>query len=182
MQETLAPALEFLTSEEATAPGKEFAGVFESGRSGARPPFITVEALAVARQAASELTARATAPRVHWRQLAAKSLSYAAVFAAGLFLASALFEMRDRPAPAIKLCTRGEAARDDVNRTKAEITTLANSCAACHVARPTSPPDGTTTLGPSRTTIEEWLQELLRDETLVAIAGDPTVETWRDLG
>src|SRR5262245_17773193 len=179
MRETLAPALEFLSSED--APGKEFSGVIESGRSAVRKPIVTVEALAVARQAAADLMKRAASPRAFWRQFARRSLRYAAVFAAGLFLASALFEMRDRPAPGGKFCTRTEAARDDANRTPAEINRLALSCAACHASKPEASPDRSTTLSPASTAVEEWLQNLLREETILAVAGEPQPDTWRDV-
>src|SRR5262245_16048530 len=182
MRETLAPALEFLAADEAPAPGKEFSGVFEAGRSGTRPPVVTVQPPAVARQAAADLMSRAMSSRARWRLLAARGLRYAAVFAAGLFLASALFELRERPAPGGKICRRGELRRDDAHRTPAEIRTLILSCAACHDARPASPADNSATLGPTGTAVEKWLRELLREETLLAMAGEPTADAWRDLG
>jgi hypothetical protein len=180
MRETLAPALEYLWADGAPAPAREFSGVFEAGREGKRPAFVTVEALSVARQAAADLMTRATSPRARWRLLAARSLQYAAVFAAGLFVASALFEMREHPAPAGKVCTRDEARRIDVQRSDAEIRTLVLSCAACHDARPAAPPDRSAMLGPG-TAVEEWLYQLLREETLLAIAGEPAFFACRDL-
>jgi hypothetical protein len=171
MQATLAPALNFVTSGEAGESAHESAPPFAAaGSGGGRQPLVTAEALAVARHCAADLTARTDAPRVRLQRLVLKSLRYAAVFAAGLLLAFALFETRRGAVPGdAKKCMRHEAARNDAQRTAAEIRTLALSCAACH-----NPPENqheenrTSSLESRRCEDVGWLERLISEGTLVA--------------
>jgi cytochrome c553 len=173
MQETLAPALEFLTAGGMSGAGYELAAALgEATDSVARQPFVTVEALDVARQAAAELTERAEIPRVRRQQLAAQSLRYAAVFAAGVIVAVALFEMNERAAPIEKQCTRAQAALDDRERPAAEIRALVHSCAACHDAPGELPEHRSTSLKLGRAGEYDWLELILREETLLASYGN----------
>ena len=70
MQETLAPALEFLTQDE---PSYDFSsGSMDSAASdaGGRQPFVTVDSLKIAQQAARRLAAHTDLPRVRRQRLA----------------------------------------------------------------------------------------------------------------
>ncbi|MGE5192451.1 MAG: hypothetical protein ACM3U2_08095 [Deltaproteobacteria bacterium] len=172
MQATLAPALEFLAPAGADEAVYESAAPFAAaGSTGGRQPFITAEALAVARQCAAELTARTVAPRVRVQRLAARSLRYVAVFAAGLLLAFTLFETRQRATPPdAEKCTRHAAARTDAQRSAAETRALALSCAACHGSAQEPREQRSSVIKSRRPRDEELLQQLLRDETLVAMS------------
>jgi hypothetical protein len=171
MQATLAPALNFVAPGESGESVHESATPFAAaGSRGGRQPLVTAEALAVARHCAADLTARTDAPRVRLQRLALKSLRYAAVFAAGLLLAFTLFETRRGAVPGnAEKCTRHEAARNDAQRTAAEIRTLALSCAACH-----NPPENqheehrTSLLESRRCDDVGWLERLISEGTLVA--------------
>lgn len=133
MQETLAPALNFLdngaSSDETPSQCGEVAG-----SSSLREPFVTTEALQLARQAAARLIVRAESPHVRLARLVRRTAPYAGAFAAGLLLAALLFTNHDRPSDPSGTCTRRAALQDDVSRTPDQIRVLARSCTVCHSA------------------------------------------------
>ncbi len=170
MQETLAPALGFLadsawnSSAVALSSDRD-----EASGPASRHPFLTLEALKVARDAASALSARTEIRPDRRNAMVGRALRFAAVFAAGVVLGLILLENRDRPATEGKVCTRHAAARDRIARSDAEIQRLALSCAACHDAA-TKPIDNRATLlDLNRSRQLDWLEQLFRDETLVAV-------------
>jgi mono/diheme cytochrome c family protein len=135
MQETLAPALDFLAQDESS---RDFSSVVRdsaTSESGGRQPFVTVDSVRIAEQAASRLAAQAELPRVRRKRLAGPVTRYAAVFAAGLLLAFALVPVRDAETPIpVGQCKRQEAVSEDSERSAEAIRTLAQSCAVCHTA------------------------------------------------
>ena len=173
MQATLAPALDYLAPGLPVAFAPEPSAFFSSsGATGRRQPLVTADALAVARQCAAGLTARTDAPRVRLLRLTERSLRYAAVFAAGMLLAFTLFETRRPAAPvpdAARTCTRQEAARSDAQRTAAETRALALSCAACHTDAQEPREEPVPALKSTRRDGDQWLQQLLREDSLVAM-------------
>jgi hypothetical protein len=171
MQETLAPALDFLTHD---APSPEFSTLSGDGptsESGGRQPFVTVESLQIAQQAASRLAAQADLPRGRRQRLASRFTGYAAAFAAGLFLAFVLIPQRDagKPIPT-RQCTRQAAAGQDNSRSADTIQNLAQSCAVCHAASPAAAHDKqTSSFRPELFRSEQantwdWLAPFFRDE------------------
>ncbi|MBI3864124.1 MAG: hypothetical protein HY290_19755, partial [Planctomycetia bacterium] len=81
MQETLAPALDFLSDETALDRSLHVHDAVQSSSDG--NPFVTAEAVQIARQVASGLAVRNEMPRVRAARLAARTAKYAAAFAAG---------------------------------------------------------------------------------------------------
>jgi hypothetical protein len=167
MQETLAPALEFLAPSGHDDDGALTVTPFTAGGAGSRPSFVTTEALQIARQAATRLKSQVESPLVRLQRIVGKSLRYAAVFAAGLLLAFTLFDMRPGRVSDNEKCTRQEAARDDAQRTRAEVRALTLSCAVCHEALERPVEHRSSSLEMRRIDDWKWLQEVLRDETLV---------------
>ena|SRR5579872_391718 len=136
MRETLAPALGFLAPAADENWPHEGASSFDesTASTGAsqRKPFVTVESVRIARQAAGDLAARADRSFGR-RRLVRSLLNYGAVFAAGMMLAASLLhERRPETAPPLGTCTRGAASADDWQGSSAEIRLLALSCAGCH--------------------------------------------------
>jgi hypothetical protein len=170
MQETLAPALGFLADSAWSSSAHEpFGDRDEASGNASRHPFLTLEALKVARDAASALSARTETRPDRRNAVFGRALRFAAVFAAGVVLGLILLENRDRPAPQGKECARHAAARDGITRSDAEVQRLALSCAACHDAA-TKPIDNRATLlNLNRSRQLDWLEELFREESLVAV-------------
>jgi len=169
MQETLAPALGFLAPAgwNAAAPEPDD----EREAAATRQPFVTLEALAVARDVARALAARTEPRHGRLKSVTSRILPYAAICAGGILLGLVLVEQWERPsssgAPPEKACTRHEAARDDTSRSGAEIRRLAVSCAACHDA--SKPLDHRATLLEWDTPGQPvWFNEFFREETLMA--------------
>jgi hypothetical protein len=169
MQDTLAPALDFLSRDSHDEQSREFPAMIAEFRGGDRLPVVTIEALKIAEQAAAGLVAKGETRRVRVQRLTARGLRYAAVFAAGVFLAATLFAHRDHPlpieGPVDGRCTRSDADRNEIGRSTLEIRRLALSCAVCHdaVSHPA-------TSRQSRLTDEfDWLRPLLAGETLLAL-------------
>lgn len=163
MQETLSPALEFLTHNE---PSQEYAAGSRDGatsQAGSRQPFVTVDSLRMAQQAAGRLAAQADLPCARRQRLAGQLTRYAAVFAAGLLLALVL--VPDRESPTMPAgCTRQAAASNSPGRSAATIQTLAQSCAVCHTVAPAPAHDKKTSFRGERTNSWDWLAPFLRDE------------------
>ncbi len=171
MQDTLAPALEFLAADVGDDVRAESAAPFTSSGDVSRQPFVTTETLQIAHQAATWLRFQTRPTGARWQRIAARSLQYAAVFAAGLLLAFTLFESRRRAAPGADQCTRHEAARSDAQRSEAEIRTVVLSCAACHEKAPDTPSlpaDRSSSLNKRHPDADDWLRQLFTDETLIA--------------
>jgi hypothetical protein len=103
------------------------------------------------------------------QRLAARGLRYAAVFAAGVFLAAAFFSNREPSVssgvPIETKCTRSEADRDDIERSAAAIRRLALSCAACHGTSSDSVFDRRATLRQGKL---DWFRPLLAESAWVA--------------
>jgi len=166
MQETLAPALEFLTQDERADDFSARSGESPSSEAAGRQPIITIESLKIAHQAASRLAAQAELPRARRQRLAGQLTGYAAVFAAGLLVALSLVPERgsEKPMPTGQ-CTRQEAARDDSLRSADTIQALAQSCAVCHTATPAPVHDKQTSFFRSeRSNTREWLAPYFREE------------------
>ncbi|HEY2253078.1 MAG TPA: hypothetical protein VGH74_18525, partial [Planctomycetaceae bacterium] len=87
MQETLAPALEFLTHDESSPGFCVISGERAAADAQSRQPFVTVDSIKIAQQAAVRLAAQADLPRVEQKRRIGQTLRYAAVFAAGLLVA-----------------------------------------------------------------------------------------------
>jgi hypothetical protein len=170
MQETLAPALGFLADSAWNSSAHEPSGDCDAASGNtSRHPFLILEALKVARDTASALAVRTETRPDRMNAFVGRALRFAAVFAAGVVLGLVLLENRDRSAIEGKECTRHAAARDGVARSDAEIQRLALSCAACHDAA-TKPIDNRATLLDfDRSRQLDWLEQLFREETLVAV-------------
>jgi len=170
MQETLAPALGFLTLHDEDDSRREFSATrFEVEHGDGRQPKITIEALRIAEQAAIGLATQSASRRDRLQRLAQNGVCYAAVFAAGLLLAVLFFNSRETASPLDGQCTRSDASRSDVERSAAEIRALALSCAACHETPPASGDSRTTSFGSRRSGGFDWVRPLLADETLLAV-------------
>ena len=171
MQETLSPALEFLTHNE---PSQEYAAGSRGGatsQAGSRQPFVTVDSLRMAQQAAGRLAAQTDFPRANRQRLAGQLTRYAAVFAAGLLLALVLVPDRESPMTPAG-CTRQAAAGKNPGRTADKIQTLAQSCAVCHTVAQAPSNDKTTSLFRTELRSEranswDWLAAFLRDENVL---------------
>lgn len=163
MQETLAPALEFL-ADDSVLEGTGRRGHELSVSSSGREPFVTAEAVQVARQAAAGLALRAEMPRVRLARLAGRSARYAAAFAAGLLLAVVLFIQRDSSAVHGGTCTRREASKDDPLRTPEQVRVLAQSCAVCHQTAPARSDDQSLNNPTRRTGSWDWLLPILENQ------------------
>jgi hypothetical protein len=169
MQETLAPALEFLTQD---GPSHDFSSRYDDrsvAESGGRQPFVTADSVRIAEQAAGRLAAQADLPRVQRQRLAGQLTRYAAVFAAGLLLAFALISERHRETIPASECTRQEAASEDTGRSAEAIRTLAQSCAVCHTATAAPAHDKETSSRRSefrsdRANSWDWLAPFFREE------------------
>ena len=168
MQETLAPALEFLTQDE---PSQDFFAGSRGGatsEAGGRQPFVTIESLRIAQQAAGRLAAQADMPRARRQRLAGQLTRYAAVFAAGLLVAFVLVPERDRETIPVGQCRRQEAAGETSGRAADSIQTLAQSCAVCHTAAPTQAHDKKTSFRSEfrseRANSWDWLAPLFCEE------------------
>jgi hypothetical protein len=170
MQETLAPALGFLAQSAWSSSAHELSADCDAASGNtSRHPFITLEALKVARDAASALSAPTETRPDRMNIVIGRALRFAAVFAAGVVLGLVLLENRDRPATEGKECTRHSAARDGIARSEAEVQRLALSCAACHDAPAKSIDNRATLLDFDRSRQLDWLEELFREEALVAV-------------
>lgn len=166
MQETLAPALDFLMQDESPpshgATARDVCGSQEESRQ----PLITIDAVRIAQQAAGRLAAQADLPRVRRQRLAGHALRYAGVFAAGLLVALVLAPNRQvkQSIPAGD-CTRQEAASGSSGRSPDVIQVLARSCALCHAPVPATRADNQTSLLRSnRAPTWEWLAPFFSDE------------------
>jgi hypothetical protein len=185
MQETLSPALGFLAPAGWGSAAHELAAERdEASGSAGRQPFVTLEALAVAREAASALAARTETRPGALNSFTVGVLRYAAIFAAGILLGLVFLEQRDQPSPQRmgplgKECTRHAAGRDEISRSGIEIQRLALSCAACHdlaVKDTVKPVDNRATLlDLDRSRELDWLAELFREERLVAVDAVPGI-------
>ncbi len=174
MQETLAPALDFLSGASRDDVSCEFSTTTGESRAGERQPVVTVEALKIAEQTAKVLAAQCETPRVRAQRLAVRGVRYSAAFAAGVFLAVTFFMDRGPAAPTTApvegQCTRSEADRHDIERSAAEIRRLALSCTVCHGAVSHSAADRRSTLLQSRPQDGlDWLRAFLADEALLAL-------------
>jgi hypothetical protein len=168
MQETLAPALGFLILHKHDDSRREFsATLFEVDRGDERQPKITIEALKIAEQAAIGLATQAESRLDRLQRLAQNGFCYAAVFAAGLLLAVLFFNGRDPANPSDGQCTRSEASRGDVERSAAEIRTLALSCAACHDASHQMIEPRESSLETAQNGAFERIRRLLTDDALL---------------
>ena len=167
MQDTLAPALEFLTQDEPSQDFSAGSGDSPSSEAGGRQPFVTVDSLRIAQQAAGRLAAQADLPRAKRQHLAGQLTRYAAVFAAGLLLALALVPERDRGKIQAG-CTRREAAAASSGRSADTIQILALSCAVCHTAASAPANDKTTSFRSEfrseRADSWDWLAPFFREE------------------
>lgn len=166
MQETLAPALDFLTQDVSSQNFSVASGDSASAESAGRQPFVTVESVSIAQQAAGRLAAQAELPQIRRQRLAVQTVRYAAVFAAGLLLAVVLFSERekDRVLPDGQ-CTRQEAAATESGRSAETIQVLAQSCNVCHPSSPAPVKDKTTSmLRSERATSWDWLAPFFREE------------------
>src|SRR5258708_1695928 len=147
MQATLAPALDFLTPDEPLHDFSAGAGDSATSDAGGRQPFVAVDSVRIAQQAASRLLAQADLPRVRRQRLAGQLARYAAVFAAGLLLALVLVPDRNQEkANPAGQCTRQAAASEASGRSAAAIQALAQSCAVCHTAAAAPAHEKTTSL------------------------------------
>ena len=167
MRETLAPALGFLAPAADERWPHVGASGFDDSTAGAaaplRKPFVTVESVRIARQAAGELAA--SADRSFGRgRLVRSLLNYGAAFAAGMMLAASLLHERQPAAPPSGTCTRGAASGDDWQGTSAEIRLLALSCAGCHAADRRAGDDRSTWLVPAPGNVFERGALLFHDE------------------
>jgi len=166
MQETLAPALEFLMHDEPSHTDSAESVASASSEVGGRQPFVTVDSVRIAQQASGRLAAQVELPRVRRQRLVGQTVRYAAVFAAGLLLALALFPVRDtdRALP-VRQCTRQEAGSEATGRSAATIQALAQSCAVCHPSAPAPAKGKTTSLFRSeRATSWDWLVPFFLEE------------------
>jgi hypothetical protein len=140
MQETLAPALEFLSH----APPHELIASLaedpEFSETAGHQPFVTVEALTIANQAAYDLEEATALPRARIRRLGSRFVRYAAVFAAGLLLAIVATPQHESGIIRKRECTRREAA-DTTHRSTEQIQILIRSCAVCHGTAPANADD-----------------------------------------
>jgi hypothetical protein len=166
MQETLAPALEFLTHKEAS---QQFAAAFresEIPEQGSRQPFVSGESLRMAEQAAGRLAGHDDRPRAGRRRLAGQLIRYAAVFAAGILLAVALVPDRGQTPTLPAGCTRQAAAENSAGRSADTIQALAHSCTVCHAAATTEPAHERTTslLRSERVNSWDWLAAYFAEE------------------
>ena len=171
MQETLSPALRFLTrNDQDDSPWDFTATLDEETRGGGRQPIVTIKALKIAEQAATGLAAKCETRREHMQRLVGSDLRYAAVFAAGLLLAVTLFDSttHDSRIPIEEKCTRREASRIDIERSAVAIRALALSCSACHGAAPSLIERHATSLESRGVGAFDWVRLLLADETLLA--------------
>lgn len=173
MQETLAPALSLLSQDAPVDPSPEYPSAAGEAGVRARQPMVTVEALKIAEQAATRLTAPFETPHVRLKRLAGRSIRYAAAFAGGLLLAVTVFATRDAEVPNEENCTRRDAGRNDIERSAAEIRALALSCAACHDASHPMIERRSTSLEPRRAREFDWVRPLLAGETLLALCEHP---------
>jgi mono/diheme cytochrome c family protein len=163
MQETLAPALEFLMQDEPSYDFSSSSRDSATSDAGSLQPFVTVDSIKIAQQAANRLTAQADLPRVRRQRLAGQLTRYAAAFAAGLLLAFVLFSDRnaEKLVP-VGECTR-QAAAASSRRSAEAIEALAQSCAVCHTSATTH--DKKTSLFRSeRATSWDWLAPFFREE------------------
>jgi len=164
MQETLAPALEFLTQKE---PSQQFAAGLregETGEQGRRQPFVTVESFRIAEQAAGRLARHDDWPRAGRLRLVGQLTRYAAVFAAGILLAVALVPDHSHTPTIPAGCTRQAAAENSPARSADAIRALVQSCAVCHTSAAAPARDKTTSsLRSERANAWDWLAPLLRD-------------------
>ncbi len=172
MQATLSPALDFLVeacpAEGADEPAPHYSA---TGSTGRRQPIVTAEALRIAQQTAVALRARADSPRIRLQRLAGRTLQYSAVFAAGLLVAFTVLEIRRGAGPGNRQCTRHEAARKNPERTSAEIQALQRSCTVCHNQSEKLREEPSATIQSSRRADDRWLEQLLREDSLVAMRG-----------
>lgn len=165
MQETLAPALEFLAQDESSQNYSIVSGDNSPSDSAGRQPFVTVESVSIAQQAASRLAAQAELPQIRRRRLVGQAVRYAAVFAAGLLLALAFIPERDRETINRGQCTRQEGGSEASGRSAAAIQALAQSCAVCHPSAPAPAKDKTTSLFRSeRATSWDWLAQFFHED------------------
>jgi hypothetical protein len=166
MQETLAPALEFLMQDE---PSPYFSSGGRDGATsdaGGRQPFVSVDSVRIAEHAAFRLAAQADLPRVRRQRLTGQLTRYAAAFAAGLLLALVLIPDRnqEKPMPAGQ-CTRQAASSEKTGRSAEAIQALAQSCAVCHTSTPIPAQDKKTSLFRSeRASSWDWLAPFFREE------------------
>jgi len=166
MQETLAPALEFLTQDESwqghSAPSADGARANSVGRQ----PFAIADSVSIAQLAAARLAAQANPPRARQRRIAAQALRYAAVFAAGLLLALIVVPNRQAgQAIPTSQCTRKAAAGESIGRSVEAIQALAQSCSNCHAAQPASNSDRQTSLlRADRKASWDWLAPFFSEE------------------
>jgi hypothetical protein len=168
MQETLAPALGFLSTDGHDGRSWEFPATGKS-RGPGRQPMLTLEALHIAEQAAAGLAGQSQTRSVRLKRLARCGLGYAAVFAAGVLLAVTLFKANDPAMVPDRKCTRNEAGRIDTERSAGEIRALALSCAVCHGGSRTSIDQHSTSLEAGGSDALDWFRPLLADERLLAL-------------
>ncbi len=166
MQETLAPALEFLMEDEPSVDFASAAREVTRAQEENLQPFVSVESVKVAQQAAARLAGQADLPQVRQQRLALQALRYAAVFAAGLLLAVILVPDRHVavPPPAGQ-CMRQAAAGESSGLSPESIQALARSCAVCH-ANDKAPEhkNKTSSLRFDRTASWDWLAPFFADD------------------
>lgn len=169
MRETLAPALGFLQSGEPGAPGRdlEAAPCAKNGARG-RQPFVTVEAVRIAQQAATALAAQSETPRQRLHRLAAQALRYLTVLAAGLFLGITYLQPQPSAAPLPRKCPRTQEAVDDLQRATGEMRAVVLSCRACHETPTIRSEDRAASLDANSLRHLEWVASLLSRKTLLA--------------
>lgn len=167
MQETLAPALDFLMHDDPSHGFSTGSADSASSEAGGRQPFVTVDSVRIAQQAAGRLAAQADVPSVRRQRLAGQLTRYAAVFAAGLLLAFVLVNERDRatiPAGATGQCRRQEAAVEPSGRSSEATQSLVQSCTVCHTAAPVPAHDKKTSFRSERANTWDWLAPFFREE------------------
>lgn len=164
MQETLAPALEFMIDGESP---HEFSIIEREVQSAATAPdpFVTADAVQIAWQAGSRLALRSETPRARFERLVRRSPRYAAAFAAGLLFAVVVFNQRDRNTMQMEACTRQEASRNDSSRTIDQIQALAQSCTLCHQTSSARSDDRLMNGPVRRIGSWDWLIPILENQT-----------------
>lgn len=134
MRDALEPVLTFLVPSEkgeSAVGNSDWSASTDSSWQGHKP-LVSFEAVKIAQQTAAELSAGAVGSGNTRRRWVVQMLRYAAVFAAGAFLAASVVRNLESPPAAIGKCTREEVGRLKNDRSPAEARAIIITCAACH--------------------------------------------------
>lgn len=133
MRDVLQPVLTFLApSEEEPADGhSDWRESTDSGWQG-RKPLVSFEAVRIAQHAAAELSESTAGPGSSRRSWVVHTLRYAAVFAAGAFLAASVVRNLESQPAAFGKCMRAQVGRQRNNQSPAESRAIILACVACH--------------------------------------------------